>query len=165
MHRTARFHVTDAVRVAVFFACEASVWRAPSRAGQCMQPVTINRCKLPNHDAETIVREWINSREHQEKQEAAVTISPFVFGGQADWGSSGGKTAPTPSYGEAEAEEEGSKSMVLTTHTIMKVDPRTYAVLLKVAIIASAGFRQIFVVYSGIKYISSTTGYVLNMER
>lgn len=25
------------------------------------------------------------------------------------------------SYGEADAEEEGSKSMVLTTHTIMKV--------------------------------------------
>lgn len=29
--------------------------------------------------------------------------------------------APAPSYGEVELEEEGSKSMVLTTHTIMKV--------------------------------------------
>lgn len=40
---------------------------------------------------------------------------------QADWGPSGGRAAAAPSYGEAEAEEEGSKSMVLTTHTIMRV--------------------------------------------
>lgn len=45
----------------------------------------------------------------------------MYFFWQADWGSSGGKMASTPSYGEAEMEEEGSKSMVLTTHTIMKV--------------------------------------------
>lgn len=32
--------------------------------------------------------------------------------------------AATLSYGEAELEEEGSKSMVLTTHTIMKVSLR-----------------------------------------
>eukprot|EP00752_Nemacystus_decipiens_P013829 g12278.t1 len=38
---------------------------------------------------------------------------------KADWGSSGGQAA-APSFGGAEAEEEGSKSMVLTTHTIMK---------------------------------------------
>eukprot|EP00903_Cladosiphon_okamuranus_P015911 g14696.t1 len=38
---------------------------------------------------------------------------------KADWGS-GGRQAAAPSFGEAEAEEEGSKSMVLTTHTIMK---------------------------------------------
>lgn len=40
---------------------------------------------------------------------------------QADWGSPGGKMSARLSYGEADAEEEGSKSMVLTTHTIMKV--------------------------------------------
>lgn len=39
---------------------------------------------------------------------------------KADWGSTEGKMAATLSYGEAELEEEGSKSMVLTTHTIMK---------------------------------------------
>lgn len=131
-----------------------------------MQPFAINRCKLSNHAAETIEAEWINGREHQEKQEAAVTIPSFLFGGQADWGSSGGKTAPTPSYGEAEAEEEGSKSMVLTTHTIMKVDPRTYALLLKVAIITlivRASGR--FLLYTREKTTSSTTGYVLTMER
>lgn len=40
---------------------------------------------------------------------------------QADWGGADGRKAAAPSYGEAEAEEEGSKSMVLTTHTIMRV--------------------------------------------
>ncbi|CAM9631518.1 unnamed protein product [Laminaria digitata] len=39
---------------------------------------------------------------------------------KADWGPTGGRASAAPSYGEAEAEEEGSKSMVLTTHTIMK---------------------------------------------
>ncbi|CAM9121385.1 unnamed protein product [Sphacelaria rigidula] len=39
---------------------------------------------------------------------------------KADWGSPGGKMSARLSYGEADAEEEGSKSMVLTTHTIMK---------------------------------------------
>ena len=43
---------------------------------------------------------------------------------QADWGPSGGRQTAAPSFGEAEAEEEGSKSMVLTTHTIMKVRVR-----------------------------------------
>lgn len=45
----------------------------------------------------------------------------FICDKQADWGPSGGRAAAAPSYGEAEAEEEGSKSMVLTTHTIMRV--------------------------------------------
>lgn len=53
--------------------------------------------------------------------------APALFREQADWGASNGKAGGVPSYGEAEAEEEGSKSMVLTTHTIMKVQLYTSA--------------------------------------
>ncbi|CAN0302920.1 unnamed protein product [Ectocarpus sp. 12 AP-2014] len=58
-----------------------------------------------------------------------IWVAPCLYGmvagvrklaKKADWGGPDGRKAAAPSYGEAEAEEEGSKSMVLTTHTIMR---------------------------------------------
>lgn len=63
---------------------------------------------------------------------------------QADWGPSGGRAAAAPSYGEAEAEEEGSKSMVLTTHTIMKVSPCGGMYHIYMPHLTKPGFLQLY---------------------